>query len=128
MIAHPLSKAKPAIFRAEHISRTMTPLLAHVWRRLACLDKLGLGADHQVKCNGWDASMVYEMIREIFNLCSGNQMRDVFVSEIETDDLDAYVKQYLVGTEVSCEKSINESGATVYDIVTDELKQRLTFS
>ncbi|MDR2795377.1 MAG: hypothetical protein LBB47_01545 [Spirochaetaceae bacterium] len=72
--------------------------------------------------------MVYEMIREIFNLCSGNQMRDVFVSEIETDDLDSYVKQYLVGKEVSCEKSVNESGGAVYDIVTDELKQRLTFS
>jgi hypothetical protein len=72
--------------------------------------------------------MLYEMIREIFNLCSGNQMRDVFVSEIETDDLDAYVKQYLVGKDISCEKSMNEDGGTVYDIVTDELKQRLTFS
>jgi hypothetical protein len=72
--------------------------------------------------------MLYEMIREIFNLCSGNQMRDVFVSEIETDDLDAYVKHYLVGKTVSCEKSTNENGGIVYDIVTDELKQRLTFS
>lgn len=72
--------------------------------------------------------MLYEMIREIFNLCSGNQMRDVFVSEIETDDLDAYVKQYLVGKDISCEKSMNEDGGIVYDIVTDELKQRLTFS
>jgi hypothetical protein len=55
-------------------------------------------------------------------------MRDVFVSDVETDDLDAYVKQYLVGKNVSCEKSINEDGGIVYDIVTDELKQRLTFS
>ncbi|MDR2659009.1 MAG: hypothetical protein LBC27_03345 [Spirochaetaceae bacterium] len=72
--------------------------------------------------------MTYEMIREIFNQCSGNQMRDVFVSEIETDNLDAYVKQYLVGKEISCEKSQNEDGAVVYDIITDDLKQRLTFS
>jgi hypothetical protein len=72
--------------------------------------------------------MTYEMIREIFNLCSGNQMRDVFVSEIETDDLDGYVKQYLIGTEVSCERSVNDTGGIVYDIVTDDLKQRLTFS
>jgi hypothetical protein len=55
-------------------------------------------------------------------------MRDVFVSEIETDDLDAYVKQYLIGKEVSCEKSVNEEGGVVYDIVTDDLKQRLTFT
>jgi hypothetical protein len=72
--------------------------------------------------------MTYEMIREIFNLCSGNQMRDVFVSEVETDDLDAYVKQYLVGTTVRCEKSVKADGAVVYDIVTDDLTQRLTFS
>ena len=25
----------------------------------------------------------YEVVHEIFNLCSGNQMRDVFVEEIE---------------------------------------------
>ncbi|MDR2098171.1 MAG: hypothetical protein LBP37_06595 [Spirochaetaceae bacterium] len=72
--------------------------------------------------------MVYEMIREIFNQCSGNQMRDVFVSEVETDSPDEYVKKYLVGTEISCEKSFNEDGGIVYDIVTDDLKQRLTFS
>lgn len=77
---------------------------------------------------GLEAAMTYEMIREIFNLCSGNQMRDVFVSEIETDDLDGYVKRYLVGTEISCEKSVNEDGGIVYDIVTDNLKQRLTFA
>jgi hypothetical protein len=72
--------------------------------------------------------MTYELIREIFNLCSGNQMRDVFVSEVETDDVDEYVKKYLVGKEIHCEKSLNEDGGIVYDIVTDDLKQRLTFS
>ena len=25
----------------------------------------------------------YEVVHEIFNLCSGNQMRDVFIEEIE---------------------------------------------
>ena len=28
----------------------------------------------------------YEMIWEIFNNCSGNQMRDVHIEEVETDD------------------------------------------
>ncbi|MEA4965468.1 MAG: hypothetical protein VB055_06580 [Oscillospiraceae bacterium] len=34
----------------------------------------------------------YELVREIPNLCKNNQMRDVFVSEIETDDPVAYVR------------------------------------
>jgi hypothetical protein len=55
-------------------------------------------------------------------------MRDVFVSEVETNDLDAYVKQYLVVKTVHCEKSVKEDGSVVYDIVTDDLTQRLTFS
>ncbi len=31
-------------------------------------------------------SRQYEMIREIFNSCSGNQMRDVHFEEVETED------------------------------------------
>ena len=34
----------------------------------------------------------YETVWEIFNLCANNQMRDVFIDEIETDDTDAYVR------------------------------------
>ena len=70
----------------------------------------------------------YEMIREIFNKCSGNQMRDVFVSEIESDNLDEYIKQYLVGGEIAVKKSENAEGAIVYDFTIDGLLQRLTFS
>ena len=33
----------------------------------------------------------YELVREIQNSCSGNQMRDVFFEEIETDDPEAYL-------------------------------------
>lgn len=38
--------------------------------------------------------MRYELIREIFNLCSNNQMRDVFVSEVETSDPEAVARTY----------------------------------
>ncbi|GMO20568.1 MAG: hypothetical protein Pg6A_07350 [Termitinemataceae bacterium] len=72
--------------------------------------------------------MVYEEIREIFNKCSGNQMRDVFVEEIETGDTDEYVKRYLTGSDIKCEKSINEKGAIIYDIETDGLKQRIALT
>ena len=37
--------------------------------------------------------MHYEVIREIKNSCSGNQMRDVFFDEIETDDPFSWVRE-----------------------------------
>ena len=70
----------------------------------------------------------YEMIREIFNECANNQMRDVFISEIDTDDTDAIARSYCEGGEVSCEKSILANGTRVYDIVTDGVRQRLGFT
>jgi hypothetical protein len=69
----------------------------------------------------------YEMIREIFNECSGNQMRDVFIEEVQTDDLDLFVRQFLVGGTVSFEKTEKPDGA-IFDIETDRLKQRVTFT
>jgi hypothetical protein len=72
--------------------------------------------------------MTYELIREIFNKCPGNQMRDVFVSEIETDNPDDYVKTYFSGVKIDCEKSLSKNGGIVYNIITDNLRQRLTFS
>jgi hypothetical protein len=73
----------------------------------------------------------YELIREIFNQCSRNQMRDVFVSEIETDDPDEYVKQFLVGNDVSFEKTVSglpQAAALIFDLNLDGLKERLTFT
>ncbi|GMO33724.1 MAG: hypothetical protein Ta2F_09680 [Termitinemataceae bacterium] len=73
--------------------------------------------------------MTYEFIREIFNKCSGNQMRDVFVSEIESDNLDEYIKQFLIGGSVSCKKNTNEKGnVIIYDLDLDGLKERLSFT
>ena len=43
---------------------------------------------------------LYEMVREIQNLCANNQMRDVFFDEVETDDPVAYVRQLLAGKAV----------------------------
>jgi hypothetical protein len=73
-------------------------------------------------------TMKYELVREIFNLCSGNQMRDVFVSRVESGDLDEYVQQYLVGGDVRCETSVDDGGSVIYDIEIDGLKQRLSFT
>lgn len=72
--------------------------------------------------------MRYELIREIFNLCANNQMRDVFVSEVETDNIDAVVRSYCTGGRFTVEKEKREDGSVVCDLNVDGLRQRLTFT
>lgn len=72
--------------------------------------------------------MRYEMIREIFNQCSNNQMRDVFVSEAETDDTDAVARTFCTGAEYTLEKDVREDGTVVYELSVDGLRQRLSFT
>ena len=72
--------------------------------------------------------MRYELIREIFNKCSGNQMRDVFVSEIETDDPEEYIRPFLVGTDISVERHSTDNGALLFDVVIDGIRQRFSFT
>ena len=72
--------------------------------------------------------MRYEMIREIFNQCSNNQMRDVFVSEVETDDTDAVACTFCTGAEYTLEKDAREDGVVVYELTVDGLRQRLSFT
>jgi hypothetical protein len=71
--------------------------------------------------------MRYELIREIFNKCSGNQMRDVFVSTVETDDPEGYLRSVLVGSEISVNRTETRDGV-IFDVVTDGLHQRFSFS
>lgn len=72
--------------------------------------------------------MIYEMIREIFNQCSNNQMRDVFVSEVETEDTDEIVKTYCTGDDFTLEKTERSDGVVIYDLVVNGLRQRLSFT
>ena len=72
--------------------------------------------------------MRYELIREIFNNCSRNQMRDVFVSEVETDDPDAVVREYLIGSDITVDKHRAAGGALIYDVVIDGLRQRFSLT
>lgn len=72
--------------------------------------------------------MRYEVIREIFNKCSGNQMRDVFVSTVETDDPEGYVRDLLKGKEVVIDKSVLKDGTIEFDVDISGLKQRFSFT
>jgi len=69
----------------------------------------------------------YEMIREIFNECSGNQMRDVFFSEVTVEDTDEYVKTLCTGTIIELIRTDKPDGTIVYDIETDGMRQRIGF-
>lgn len=70
----------------------------------------------------------YEVIWEIFNKCPRNQMRDVFVEEVEIDDPEQYVKTKFQGKEVAYDKTVLKDGTVVFDIVTSQIKQRCSFS
>ena len=78
--------------------------------------------------SGKDRGMRYELIREIFNLCSNNQMRDVFVSEVETSDPEAVARTYCRGKDVTMDRTDNEDGSIIFDVVADGLHQRLRFT
>ena len=70
----------------------------------------------------------YEVVWEIFNQCSNNQMRDVFFDEIETNDPEEYVKQKFAGKQVTYDKTVLDKGNIVFDIMTSGIKQRMTFT
>ena len=70
----------------------------------------------------------YELIWEIFNKCPRNQMRDVFVEELELDDPEEYIKNKFKGKEVSYEKTVLEDGTIIFDIITSQIKQRCSFT
>ena len=70
----------------------------------------------------------YEVVHEIFNECANNQMRDVFVDEVEIEDPEEYVKNKFKGKEVSYEKTVLEDGTIVFDIQTSMIRQRCSFT
>ena len=70
----------------------------------------------------------YEVIWEIFNKCPRNQMRDVFVEEVEIRDPEEYVQAKFKGKEVSYEKTVLPDGTIIFDILTSQIKQRCSFT
>lgn len=71
--------------------------------------------------------MEYELVHEIKNHCPNNQMRDIFIEEIETDDPVSFVRKRLKGR--IDELTVNEhpGGVTVY-AVCDGLRHVFTFT
>ena len=69
----------------------------------------------------------YEMAREIFNNCAGNQMRDVFFEEVATDDPEAYVREMCKGKEVEIARTLS-GGDVIFDVEIAGLRQRFSFT
>ena len=70
----------------------------------------------------------YETIWKIFNKCPNNQMRDVFIDEVEVADTDAYIRQKFQDKNATWEKSVLPDGTIVYDINASGILQRFSFT
>ncbi len=70
----------------------------------------------------------YELVREIQNLCPNNQMRDIFFSEVETGDPEAYVRALLQGKALSLSADRHPDGAVTVYAHCDGLTQKFIFT
>ena len=71
----------------------------------------------------------YELIHEIFNQCSGNQMRDVYISELSTADPRAWVEDHLKNHKtIEITEDALTPGTFIYDVTADGLRMRFSFT
>ena len=71
---------------------------------------------------------LYELVREIPNLCRNNQMRDVFVSEVETKDPEAYVRAFVGGHIDALTVQPGNGGAVTVLVKSGDVLQKFLFS
>ena len=71
--------------------------------------------------------MEYELVHEILNHCPNNQMRDVFIEEVETNDPEALVRTRLQGRIDELTAEERPDGVTIY-AVCDGLRHVFTFT
>lgn len=72
--------------------------------------------------------MRYELIHEIANRCAGNQMRDVTVSAVETDDPAAYVLALFADKDPETEVFRGTDGSVRVDLAANGIRHRFEFS
>ena len=72
--------------------------------------------------------MLYELVREIPNLCRNNQMRDVFIDEVETDDPVEYVRKFLEKSQVELSVDEKAGGAITVYAVAAGMTQKFIFT
>lgn len=72
--------------------------------------------------------MKYEVVREIFNMCDRNKMRDIFIEEKEVEDPDAYVREYCEGKNASIEDVSKTDGTRIFYLDISGMRQKFTFT
>lgn len=72
--------------------------------------------------------MLYELVREIPNLCPNNQMRDVFFDEVETEDPVEHVRSFLRQSQTEITVDRKSDGSVVVFAVADGLTQKFIFT
>ena len=72
--------------------------------------------------------MRYEMIREIFNSCSNNQMRDIYVFDVETEDPELILADYIGSKDEIKDKTILPDGTVIFEVIRSGLRQRYSFT
>lgn len=72
--------------------------------------------------------MEYEVVREIQNLCPNNQMRDIFFDEVETEDPEGYVREFLQGKAVNVSVDRRAGGVVTVYATCDGLNQKFVFT
>lgn len=70
----------------------------------------------------------YETVWEVFNLCPNNQMRDVFIEEVEIADIDEFVKNKFKDKDVKYEVTEKTDGTVIYDIFATGVHERYSFT
>lgn len=70
----------------------------------------------------------YEVVREIPNACSNNQMRDVFIEEISCGDPEQYVRSLFPGQRCEFDVQCRENGDAVIFVKTGDLYQKFLFT
>ena len=71
--------------------------------------------------------MEYELVHEIKNSCPNNQMRDVFIEEVETDDPAAFVRARLKGRVDELTVEERRDGVTIH-VLCDGLRHEFHFT
>ena len=70
----------------------------------------------------------YEMVREIQNQCPNNQMRDIFFDEVETDDPEEYVRQFLKGQAQTVTSTCNADGRVTVFATCNGITEKFVFT
>ena len=68
----------------------------------------------------------YEMIKELFNNCSGGA--SATFDEVETEDVEAYLKKMRYITEKSVVTKIESDSALVYEVENNGITAKYTFT